>query len=56
MLYTLVLKQEAKFKKDDTVLRKNTDEKQNCVTTTISAGWKGTVFPVKLKLEGESFE
>ena len=43
-------------KKDETTLRKNAEEKQNCVTIMISVGGKGKVFPVRLKLEGESFE
>ena len=35
---------------------KTTDEKQNSATTLISVDGKGTVFPVKLKSQGESFE
>ena len=42
-------------KKDQTLLTKNTEEKQNSVTV-IPLDGKGTVFPVKLKLEGKSFE
>ena len=41
---------------DDTFLRKKTEEKQNSATIMISVDGKGTVFPVKLKLQGESFE
>ena len=41
-------------KKDDKILRKITEEKQICVTITIFLGGKETVFPVKLKLEGEN--
>ena len=40
---------------DDTFLRKKTEHKQNSATTTISVNGKGTFFPVKLKLQGESF-
>ena len=32
---------------------KNAKEKQNSATIMISVEWKGTVFPVKLKLQGE---
>ena len=39
-------------KEDLTFLRKKTEEKQNSVTIMISVDRKGTVFPVKLKLEG----
>ena len=45
-----------KKKEERTLLRKKAREKQNSVTIMISAERKGTVFPVKLKLEGESFE
>ena len=43
-------------KEDDTFLRKKTEAKQNSVTIIMSADEKRTVFPVKLKLEAESFE
>ena len=43
-------------KKNDTFLRKKAEEKQNSATTMISVDGKGTVFPMKLKLQGESFE
>ena len=43
-------------KEDDTSLRKKTEAKQNSVTITMSVDEKRTVFPVKLKLEAESFE
>ena len=57
MLYTLILqflfKKWAKEKKeDDTFLRKKTEEKQKGATIMISIDSKGTVFPVKLKLQG----
>ena len=42
-----------KRKKDDTFLRKKTEEQQNRATIMISVDGKGTVFPVKLKLQGE---
>ena len=35
---------------------KKTEEKPNSATIIISVDDKGTVFPVKLKLQGESFE
>ena len=43
-------------KEDDTFLRKNPEEKQSSATIMISVELKGTVFPVKLKLQGKSFE
>ena len=55
--FTMLLKQWTKEKKeDDAFLRKKREEKQNSATIMISVDEKGTVFPVKLKLEGESFE
>ena len=36
--------------------KKKTEEKQNSATIMISVDGKGTVFPVKLKLQGESFQ
>ena len=41
-------------KEDDTFLRKKSEEEQNSATIIISVDGKGTVFPVKLKLQGES--
>ena len=35
---------------------KETEEQENNATIMISVDRKGTVFPVKLKLQGESFE
>ena len=32
---------------------KKTEEKQNSAVIMISVDWKGTVFPVKLKLQGK---
>ena len=43
-------------KGDDTFLRKKTEEKQNGATIMMCVDEKGTVFSVKLKVEGESFE
>ena len=55
--FTMLLKQCSKEKKqDDKFLRKRTEEKQISVTIMIFVDGKGIVFPVKLKLEGESFE
>ena len=36
--------------------RKNIDKKQSSAIIMIPVEAKGTVFPVKLKLQGESFE
>ena len=36
--------------------KKKTEEKQNSATIMISVDGKGTVFLVKLKLKGKSFE
>ena len=56
--FTMLLKQCAKEKdKNDTFLRKKTEKKQQkSVTIKISVDGKRTVFPVKLKLDGELFE
>ena len=35
---------------------KKAEEKQNSATIMISVDGKGTVFPMKLKLQGKSFE
>ena len=40
-------------KEDDIFLRKKAGEKQNSANIMISVDEKGTVFPVKLKLQGE---
>ena len=55
-LWFYIFKITGKRKKDDTILSKNTEEQPNSVTIIISVDGKGTIFPVKLKLEGESFE
>ena len=43
-------------KEDDEKQKKETEEKQNSVTIMMNLDEKGTVFLVRLKLEGESFE
>ena len=43
-------------KQDDTFLSKKTEEQQDSTTIMTSVDVKGTVFPVKLKLQGESLE
>ena len=40
-------------KEDDTFLRKKAEEKQNSANVMISVDGKGTVSPVKLKLQRE---
>ena len=40
----------------ETLLRKNTEEKQNNVFILMSVDRKGTVFPMTLKLKEESVE
>ena len=37
-------------------LKEKVEEKQNSATTMISVDGKGKVFPIKLKLQGESFQ
>ena len=54
--FTILLKNGQKKKENDTFLKKKAEEKENSATTMISVDGKGTVFPVKLKLQGESFE
>ena len=54
--FTMLLKHCAKEKMKMVHFSGKTEEKQNSVTIIISVYGKGTVFPVKLKLEGESFE
>ena len=43
-------------KENDTFLKKKVEEQQNSATTMISGDGKGTIFPMKLNLHGESFE
>ena len=50
--FTILLKKWAK-EDDDTFLRKTAEEKQNSASIIISVDGKGTVFPGKLKLQGE---
>ena len=45
-----------KKKEEDTFLRKKAEEKHNIATIMISVDGKRIVFPVKLKLQGKSFE
>ena len=45
-----------KEKKNDTFLKKKSDEQQNSATTMIYIDGKGTIFSTKLKLHGESLE
>ena len=60
VFYTLVLqfyfKSGQKKKEDDTFRSKKTEEKEKRATIIISVDGKVTVFPVKLKLQRESFE
>ena len=55
-LLIFILKMSKNKKEDDTFLRKKTEEKQNSATVMISVDGIETVFPVKLKLPGESCE
>ena len=55
-LLIFILKMSKNKKEDDTFLRKKTEEKQNSATVMISVDEIETVFPVKLKLPGESCE
>ena len=50
------LKNGQRKKENDTFLKKKAEERQNGATTMISVDGKGTVFPMKLILQGESFE
>ena len=43
-------------KEDDNFMRKKTEEKENTATMMISVDGIGTVFQVKLKLQGELFD
>ena len=43
-------------KEDDNFMRKKTEEKENSATMMISVDGFGTVFQVKLKLQGELFD
>ena len=53
---TILFKKWSNKEEDDTFLRKKAEEKQNSATIIIFLDEKGAVFPVKLKLQGESFE
>ena len=59
MFYNLVLQFYLKNwqkKKYDIFLRRKKEEKQNFATIMISVDRKGTVFPMNVKLQRESFE
>ena len=50
MLLMLQLKLQTKEKKDDTILSKNTEEKQKSVTIIVSVDGKGTFFSSKVEI------
>ena len=52
----LFKKMSKRKKEDDSFLRKKNKKSQNIVIIMISVVGKGTLSPVKLKLEGEIFE
>ena len=54
--FTFLLKYGKKKKQDDTFLRKTTRRETESPSIMISVDWKFTVFPVKLKLQGKSYE
>ena len=56
LVYNVIKTMGKRKEKDDTYVRKKAEEKQNSVTIMISVVGKGIAFPVKLKLEEESFE
>ena len=59
MLYTFVLQfylENWQKKKMITFWEKKAEQKQNSAIRTISVDGKETVFPVKLKLQGELFK
>ena len=45
-----------KKEEDNTLMRKSSRRRKKSATITISLDGKGTVFPAKLKLQGELFE
>ena len=53
ILYTLVLQFDQKILWH---LSEEKNRKKNCATIMISVDGKGTVFPMKLKLQGDSAE
>ena len=53
---SLIYKMGKRKKEDHTFLRKKNREKQNIATIMESVDGKGTVFPMKLKLQGEWFK
>ena len=60
LLYTLVLqfilKMGKRKEEDDILLWKKKQKRTNSATIMISVDGKETIFPVKLKLQGEKFE
>ena len=54
--YNVIKTMDKRKEKDESFLRKKTEEKQNGVAIMISLNGKGTIYRVKLKLEGESIE
>ena len=54
--FIFLLKYGKKKKQDDTFLRKTTRTETESPSIMISVDWKFTVFPVKLKLQGKSYE
>ena len=43
-------------KENDAFLKKKVEEQPNSATALISVDGKGTIFPMKSNLQGESFE
>ena len=56
VIYTLVLQFYFLMGKKKMIWRKKPEEKQKSATIMISVDRKGTVVPVKLKLQRESFD
>ena len=54
--YNVIKTMDKRKEEDESFPRKKTKEKQNGVTIMISVNGKGTIYPVKLKLEGEPIE
>ena len=50
---SLLQRWEKEKKENDSFLRTKIEEKQNSATIMTSVEWKGTIFPVKLKLKGK---
>ena len=56
LFYNFIKKMGKGKKENDTFLKKKVEEQQNSATAMISVDGKGTIFPMKLNLHGESFE